>query len=41
MLFSVVLEHFNILVAQQHPMTWQRLGGVLLVIIGAIIIRKY
>ena len=41
MLFSVVLEHFNILVAQPHPMTWQRMVGVLLVIVGAVIIRKF
>lgn len=41
MLFTVVLEHFNILVAQPHPMNWQRVLGVLLVIMGAIIIRKY
>lgn len=41
MLFTVVLEHFNILVAQHHPMNLPRLIGVLLVIVGAIIIRKY
>jgi transporter family-2 protein len=41
MLFTVVLEHFNVLVAQPHPMNFPRLIGVLLVIVGAIIIRKY
>jgi transporter family-2 protein len=41
MLFSVVLEHFNILVAHPHPMNVPRLIGVVLVIVGAIIIRKY
>jgi transporter family-2 protein len=41
MLFTVVLEHFNVLVAQPHPMNFPRLIGVLLVIAGAIIIRKY
>jgi transporter family-2 protein len=41
MLFTVVLEHFNILVAQPHPMTLPRLLGVLLVIVGAIVIRKF
>jgi transporter family-2 protein len=41
MLFTVVLEHFNILVAQPHPITLPRVLGVLLVIVGAIIIRKY
>jgi transporter family-2 protein len=41
MLFTVVLEHFNVLVAQPHPMNFPRLIGVLLVIAGVIIIRKY
>jgi len=41
MLFTVVLEHFNILVAQPHAMNAPRLIGVLLVIVGAIIIRKF
>jgi transporter family-2 protein len=41
MLFTVVLEHFNILVTQPHPMNVPRLIGVLLVIVGAIIIRKF
>lgn len=41
MLFTVVLEHFNILVANPHPINGPRLVGVLLVIIGAIMIRKF
>jgi transporter family-2 protein len=41
MLFTVVLEHFNVLVVQHNPMNLPRLIGVLLVIAGAIIIRKY
>ena len=41
MLFTVVLEHFNILVAQPHAMNVPRFIGVLLVIVGAIIIRKF
>lgn len=41
MLFTVVLEHFNILVANPHPINVPRLVGLLLVIVGAIIIRKF
>jgi transporter family-2 protein len=41
MIVSVVLEHFNILVAQQTPVNYMKLFGVVLVIAGAIIIRKY
>jgi transporter family-2 protein len=41
MLFTVVLEHFNVLVVHHNPMNLPRLIGVLLVIAGAIIIRKY
>jgi transporter family-2 protein len=41
MLFTVVLEHFNILVAQPLPLSLPRMIGVLLVIVGAIIIRKF
>ncbi|MEI8054265.1 MAG: DMT family transporter [Bacteroidota bacterium] len=41
MLISALFEHFNILVAQQHPITIWRLFGFLLVIVGVIIIRKF
>lgn len=41
MLISALFEHFNILVAQQHPITIWRLLGFLLVIVGVIIIRKF
>ncbi|PBQ34650.1 hypothetical protein CNR22_23700 [Sphingobacteriaceae bacterium] len=41
MLISMVLEHFNILVAQQHPVNYMKLLGILLVITGVVIIRKY
>jgi transporter family-2 protein len=41
MLFTVVLEHFNILVANPHPINVPRFIGLLLVIVGAIIIRKF
>jgi transporter family-2 protein len=41
MVVSLVLEHFNILVAQQTPVNFMKVVGVLLVIAGVIIIRKY
>lgn len=41
MVISVVLEHFNILVAKENPVTYLKLLGVALVVVGVIIIRKY
>lgn len=41
MFISIFLEHFNILVAKPHPITYMRIIGVLLVIVGVIIIRKF
>ncbi len=41
MIISVILDHFNILVAQAHPINFWKLLGVLLVIAGVIIIRKF
>lgn len=41
MLISVWLEHINVLVAQPHPITWLRMMGVILVVAGVVIIRKY
>jgi len=40
MVFSVLLEHFDILVAEKHPVNLFRIMGVLLIVIGVIIIRK-
>lgn len=40
MIFTLVLEHFNLLVAQPQPLNLPRLIGIILVIAGAIIIRK-
>ena len=41
MIISVLLDHFNILVAKQHPINLWRLGGVVLIVIGVVIIRKF
>lgn len=41
MVISLVLDHFNILVAQPHPINPWRIVGVVFVVIGVIIIRKF
>lgn len=41
MIISILLEHFNIMVAQQNPISFMKLLGVLLVVAGVIIIRKF
>lgn len=41
MIIAILLEHFNILVDQQHSINIWRILGVLMVIAGVIIIRKF
>lgn len=41
MIISMILEHFNILVAQQNSISLMKMVGVLLVIAGVIIIRRF
>ncbi|NMH27926.1 DMT family transporter [Flavobacterium silvaticum] len=41
MIVSMLLEHFNILVAQQNPINFMKVIGVALVIAGVVIIRKF
>jgi len=41
MIISIVLEHFNILVAQQNSISFMKVLGVLLVVVGVIIIRRF
>jgi bacterial/archaeal transporter family-2 protein len=41
MLVSIVLDHFNILVTQPHPINVWRVVGIMLVIAGVIVIRKF
>lgn len=41
MVMALVLDHFNILVAGQHAITPLRLLGVVLIIAGVVIIRRF
>ncbi len=41
MTVSILLEHFNILVAQQNSISFMKIFGVLLVVAGVIIIRQF
>ena len=41
LIVSVFLEHFNILVAQPHPITFFRILGVTLVLGGVVLIRAF
>lgn len=41
MLLSLLLEHFNILVAQQSPLNFMKLLGIGLIVAGVIVIRKF
>lgn len=41
MIVSVVLEHFNILVAEPHPVSLLRVLGILLVVGGVIMVRVF
>jgi len=40
MIMSVLLDHFNILVSQQHLISIWKVLGITLIVIGVIIIRK-
>ena len=41
MIMSVLLDHFNILVPQQHNINIWRIIGILLISTGVIILRKF
>lgn len=41
MVIAVILDHFNILVTQQHSINIWRILGVLMIIGGVIVIRKF
>jgi transporter family-2 protein len=41
MIVSILLDHFNILVANQHSINIWRILGVILIISGVIIVRKF
>lgn len=38
---SLLLDHFNILVHQQHSINWLRILGMVLIVAGVVIIRKF
>lgn len=40
-IIGVLLDHFNILVAQQHSINIWRIIGIVLIISGVIIVRKF
>ena len=40
MVFSLLLEHYNILVASPSPISWQKVLGVALIVGGVLLIRK-
>jgi transporter family-2 protein len=41
MILSVLLDHFNILVAYRHPINLWRVAGIVFIVTGVIIIRKF
>ncbi|NOS57075.1 MAG: DMT family transporter [Cyclobacteriaceae bacterium] len=38
---SVVIDHFGLFHFQQHPINWQRATGVLLLLSGVVLIKKF
>lgn len=41
MTLAALLEHFNILVAQPHPITFIRIVGIALIIAGVLLVRFF
>lgn len=41
MILSVFLEHKNLLVAQQNPVSVMKILGIGLIVVGVVIIRRY
>jgi transporter family-2 protein len=41
MVIAVILEHYNILVAHSHPISFMRIIGIILILIGVVVIRKF
>lgn len=41
MLVSLLLEHYNVLVAEQHPISPMRVVGILLVVAGVVVLRRF
>src|SRR6478736_5675704 len=40
MIVSILMEHFNILVAQRNPISFAKVLGIVLVIAGVVLLRK-
>ena len=40
-IIAVLLDHFNVLVAQQHSINIWRVAGILLIMAGVVIVRKF
>jgi transporter family-2 protein len=38
---AVCIDHFGLLHTQVHPINWQRLAGVLLIVAGVYFVKKY
>jgi transporter family-2 protein len=41
MIIAVALDHFGILVAQQHAFNFWRFVGIVLIIVGVIVVRRF
>jgi bacterial/archaeal transporter family-2 protein len=41
MLVTLVIDHFGILGVPVHPLNWQRLIGIVLIITGVILVRRF
>jgi bacterial/archaeal transporter family-2 protein len=41
MVVAILLDHFNVLVASQHSINIRRVLGVILIVSGVIVIRKF
>jgi transporter family-2 protein len=41
MIIAVILEHYNVLVAHSHPVSFLRIIGIMLILAGVIVIRKF
>ena len=41
MLIAVILDHFNILVAHQHSINIWRILGIILIVGGVVLVRKF
>jgi len=38
---SLILDHYGFLDIPVHAMNWQRIAGILFIIVGVVLIRKF